>query len=194
MKNNKGYSLVEIVIVIAIMAVMGAFIFIGVGLLTGQNARECASNISAALGKEKNYSLTRSATIDCYMELILEDDGYYIRYYQPENAVVTGRDPSGAVKQDDWVLAEEEKIGKKSVKIQCMLDDGSSLFDAEDGFSEGDSVRIVFDRISGAFKSIVVSGTDYTDTFNHFEIDSGRTYEIQVYRETGKHVVTRTDI
>ena len=40
MKDDKGFSLVELVIVIAIMAVISVFVFLGFGLLTGQGVRQ----------------------------------------------------------------------------------------------------------------------------------------------------------
>lgn len=189
-EDNRGFSLVELVIVIAIMAIMSAFIFIGSALLAGQYARECASDISTALNKEKNFALTRSATIDCYMELVYDTDGYYVRYYQPKNAIVTGDAPS-----DDWVLADEEKVGKSSVNVRCEFDDGSNV-----SIGTGQSVKFVYDRISGAFKETVVSdgvsrgvyGTS-TTFCTLIKVSGGRTYDIDIYSATGKHVLTRVD-
>ena len=200
MKEDKGFSLVELVIVVAIMAVMGGFFFLGFGLLSGQHARECANDLSAALSKEKNYALTRSAMIDCYMELVCESGAYYVRYYQPKNAIVRGDAPGS-----DWVLAEEEKIGK-SVTVTCQV--GGSPYVIQDG----QSLKVVFDRISGAYKMFlksdgtsmgavirndpsggadtVVGGTKASCT--GITIESGRVYDITIYEATGKHELTRT--
>lgn len=193
--DNRGLSLVELVIVVAIMAVMGAFFFIGNALLARQYARECASDISAALNKEKNYALTRSATIDCYMELVYDTDGIYVRYYQPKNAIATGKDSGGSFKGDDWVLAEEEKVGKSNVRVTCTMSDLSTTT-----IGTGHSVKFVYDRISGAFKHTVTSdgntqglenvGTVFCDSIR---IDGGRTYDITIYSATGKHELTRVD-
>lgn len=198
MKDNKGFSLVELVIVIAIMAVMSGFVFIGFGLLTGQNARECANDISAALGKEKNYSLTKSATIDCYMELMYDpDDGYHVKYYQPRNAIVTGSSTS------DWVLMDDEKVGKRTVFVDCDFDDGTSLT-----ISDGNSVKFIYDRVSGALKAAGKSNgstpgieddirsdieNDTAAKCTKIRIDSGRTYVITLYPATGKHELSRVD-
>lgn len=189
-EDNRGFSLVELVIVIAIMAIMSAFIFIGSALLAGQYARECASDISTALSKEKNYALTRSATIDCYMELVYDTDGYYVRYYQPRNAIVKGDTPS-----DDWVLADEEKVGKSNVNVLCSFDGSSDV-----SVGTGQSVKFVYDRISGAFKETVVSdgvspgvGGVSSTPCTRITVSGGRTYYIDIYYDTGKHVLTRVD-
>lgn len=53
MKENRGFSLVELLVVVAIMGIMIGFVFIGLPLLNGQHARKCANNMSAALGKKE---------------------------------------------------------------------------------------------------------------------------------------------
>ena len=204
MKNNRGYSLVELVIVIAIIAVMGTFMFLGFGLLTGQNARECANDLSAALDKEKNYALTRSAMVDCYLELVYHDNAYYVRYWQPRNAYVRG------TSEDDWVMAEEEKIGKGSVTVKYYLPGEDRKQYKDVGHSVKDkSLKFVFDRVSGAYKLFLESdgtkgamkeingtaqikgGTEVSCA--GITVYSARAYDIEIYEATGKHVLTRVD-
>ena len=201
MKNNRGYSLVELVIVIAIIAVMGTFMFLGFGLLTGQNARECANDLSAALDKEKNYALTRSAMVDCYLELVYHDNAYYVR-----NAYVRG------TSEDDWVMAEEEKIGKGSVTVKYYLPGEDRKQYKDVGHSVKDkSLKFVFDRVSGAYKLFLESdgtkgamkeinetgtaqikgGTEVSCA--GITVYSARAYDIEIYEATGKHVLTRVD-
>ena len=187
MKDNKGFSLVELLVVVAIMGILSGFVFIGLPLLTGQNARECANNMSAALGREKNYALTRSGTADCYMELLLDANGYLVKYYIPQNAVVEGHNPS------DWVLAEEQKIGSGQVNVTCDFDDGTSI-----NITSGQSVKLVYNRTNGAFKESVKSDGSELGIVGGGSVhctgitfDRGRKYEITLYPDTGKHVLSR---
>ena len=193
-KDNKGFSLVELVIVVGIMAVMLSFIFYSFSLLTGQNARECANNLTSALGKEKTYALTKSATADCYMEIIQDTDGsYYVRYYVPENAL-----------DMKWVQLDKQKIGKGSVDIVCHFKDTVSGGESDWQIQSGQSLIVVFDRISGKFKKFIQSdgteGNAYienkmkeTSTMECTKIvvDRGRTYELALYSATGKYVLSR---
>lgn len=196
MKDNRGFSLVELVIVIAIMSILGGAIFYSFTLLNGQFARQCANNISAALAKEKNYALTRSGTIDCYMELTMDSKNIYVRYFVPANAIALG------TSTDDWIEVESEKrqIGKQQVGVSFDVEGSATPID----LTESQSVKFVYNRTSGAMKGIVTSdGTtkglpldasgnvQVTGKCTKITILNGRTYEIQIYPATGKHVLKR---
>lgn len=191
MKENKGFSLVELLIVVAILGIMIGFVFIELPLLTGQHARKCANNMSAALGKEKNYALARSGTADCYMELLLDSGGYHVKYYIPKNAVVEGNDPA------DWVLAEDEEIGSSQVDVICSFDDGTSA-----SITATQSVKLVYRRTDGSLKyaatadgvteGLVGLGSS-TLKCTGITFDRGRKYEITLYPDTGKHTLERVN-
>lgn len=189
MKENRGFSLVELLVVVAIMGIMIGFVFIGLPLLNGQHARKCANNMSAALGKEKNYALAKSGSVDCYMELLLDTDGYHVKYYIPKSAVVTGTNPA------DWVLLEDEVIGSSQVDVTCELEDHTSV-----DIVAGQSVKLVYDRANGACKdsyegdgSEVGLNDSYGSPCVKITFDRGKKYEITLYPDTGKHALERVD-
>lgn len=207
MKDNKGFSLVELVIILAISAALSGTIFYSFTLMTGQYARECANNLSTALDKEKNYALTRSASVDCYMEIIKDGKNYVARYYIPESAIAEGSDLThdGA----DWLFAEEYKIGKSRVDITCKIGSGTEIT-----IDDGTSVKFVYNRINGSMKAIVESDATEpaamggvrrgyippdTESAVHtlngdkvvITLEYGRRYEIELYTATGKHVLSR---
>lgn len=178
-KDNKGFSLVELIIVIAIMAVLSGLIFYSYSMLAGQDARQCANNLSAALDKEKNYALTKSGTADCYMELTKTADGYFAVYYVPKNALVDGTGTG------DYVEQEKQKLGKQSVDISCTIG-GSTVT-----VTEAASLEVTYDRITGAFKKVSVGSS--TGDCTKITVKRGRTYELTLYSATGKHELKRTD-
>ena len=212
MKDNKGFSLIELVIVLAIMAALSGTIFYSFTLATGQYARECANNLSTVLDKEKNYALTRSASVDCYVEIVKDGNSYVARYYVPESAIADGTDSKndGA----DWLFAEEYKIGKGRVTVTYKIGSGSEIT-----IDDNTSVKFVYNRISGAMKAIVASDgseeteaggvrrgripletdSDYASVKNlkgeevKISVGYGKKYEILLYSGTGKHVLSKVD-
>lgn len=198
MKDNKGLSLVELVIVLAITTILGGAIFYSYTLIVGQYARECANNLSTSLEKEKNYALTRSASVDCYVEIVKNNKSYVARYYVPANAIATGLNGDGTIRTSDWVLADEQKIAKSRVSMVCSLDDGSEFT-----LDEDNSIKFIYNRTSGALKGIVTAVPEddaetstglpavINKSCNKITVQEGRKYEIQIFKATGKHVLSK---
>lgn len=184
MKNEKGFSLIELIIVIAIMSVLGGFIFYSSSLLIGQDARQCANNLSTVLDKEKNYAMTKSGETDCQVELEQKTDGIYATYYVPKSATALPTDPGALVK------AEEKKIGKKNVDITCrlVLEDGTTRDISVAGRGGSNRLTIVYDRVTGAVKK--VNGEEHCKEVK-LTVQRGRTYELTLFAATGKHELER---
>lgn len=178
MKNEKGFSLIELIVIIAIMAILGTFIFFSLSFASGQDARECANNLSTVLDKEKTYALTKSAETDCYVEISLGTDGYFAEFFIPKSATVRPTDP------DPYISAEEKQIGKRAVVITCTFSDGTTAT-----ITAGHPMTVTYDRVTGAVKEVsvgTISGVCESITITH-----GRTYSITLYSATGKHELTR---
>lgn len=184
-KDNKGFSMVELMIVIALMAVVGGVLVYSFSMVTGQQARQCASNLSTALDKAKNYSLTKSASSDAYVEIARETNGGYIAtYYAPVSPINDSAVPGSS----DYVQLEQESLGKRAVEVTCYMEGGTSF-----QITETNHLRVYYDRVSGAFKeAVAVSGASETTAFcSKIVITRGRTYEITFVNATGKHLLDR---
>ncbi len=182
MRDNKGYSLVEIVVVVAIITIVGGLLGYTFNMVFNQQARECANNISTSLDKAKNYALTRSGSSSAYMELYKEVDGdYMIRHYEPVNPI----DPASG-----YVMFEEKTVGSKAVKITCYLQNGDIR-----GITDAQGMRIYYNRVSGAFEKIEMidasRNVTQTDNCTVIEIKRGAQYNITLTIPTGKHKLER---
>ena len=87
-KNNNGFSLVELVIVVAILVIIGGFALTGVAILSGKPVDECAKKIQVALEGNRNTTMGKlSASIsfyqddngDIYMEEVIDGAPPYIK-------------------------------------------------------------------------------------------------------------------
>ena len=108
MKNkNKGFTLVELVIVVAIFTILLGILEPSVNSIFGFRVQRAANSIGAALDKTKTEAMNRLVG---EMKLEKQDDGYYISYYLDR-----GKASEGRVKQD-----QPEKIAPAGTKIKSI--------------------------------------------------------------------------
>lgn len=166
MKNNRGLSLIEMIIVIAIMAVVGA---VGLGFMTIQangKVKECTHKISSSISKVKvdAMSKSRDSSGDDYYLQVGKDsaaDGgrYYIIKYTPTSST-------------------KEIIGNKNYTITYTSESGT-----EYTVSESDPLIIKFERETGGFKK-TAPGSEY---FKEIKVSNGsKEMKLTIVPITGK--------
>lgn len=163
--TNGGYSLVELIIVIAIMAALMGGVFFSVSMVFGANAKTCANNIQRAIADCK---VTTMGKQDAYLELYRDANGnVYTKLYVYEK--------SGAAPTE----GEPQKMGNSRVYVGYAKA-GESV-EAAQSLNEGDSVVIKFDRSSGSFDE-----TAYTDCAQIVVRGGSKNYALEFIQLTGK--------
>lgn len=160
--DNKGITLVEIVVVVSILVVLASAAVLGVGILSGKQAEQACTTLKTACENNRTVSLGRYKT-----ELVVSDTGAGLeaveKYY---------KDNSGTAS------------GTKNVKL---CDDKVSGYVSNDGSSwtpiDSSGVTLEFDRSSGALKSS-------NDVYFRFTKGSYN-YDMRIYHLTGKVVIIR---
>ena len=122
--NNRGFSLVELIVVVAIGAILIGASILSIASISGTAAKQCARNIESILNKTKVTTMGKdTAAIELYKD---GSDGAY--YYK-----VTVTNGKGEI------TVETKKIGRSNLEIR-MLD-------------ASNPIKIEFDRSSGAEKT-----------------------------------------
>lgn len=134
-KKNRGFTLVEMTVVLAIFAILLAVLVPSLDPVAGFRANRAASSIGAALDRTKTEAMDRLVG---EMRLSWTSDGYYISYY-------LDRGKTGVREE------QPEKIASGRMKISYTDSNGTTVNLREDGTNE---LILTYDRSTGGFLPI----------------------------------------
>ncbi len=131
--NQKGFSLVELIVVIAIMGIVAVGGLISMSLVSGQNAKGCCEELESYIQQTRMTAMSRA---DATLKIYTKSDGVYVRLS---------------------TASEEVRIGKVGISASYVDTGGNTV-----NLTSGTELEISFDRSSGAFKPLG-GGTNYCD-------------------------------
>lgn len=166
--NNKGMSLVELMVVIAIITILGGVGIMGVNAMTGKPAQKCAQQIVYSL--EKHRTSTMGKVGAAYVLTRDENGDIYAKEYLSNNETID-------ISKDSEDIASEYKLGDSKMKISYVCSDSTTTVLGNDM-----SLILQFDRSSGAFKK-QGNGSYCTEIIVE---RGGRTHKITLVPLTGK--------
>lgn len=164
-KNNKGYSLVEMIIVVAIIAVVGLGATWSIILVLSGNAKTCTHSIMNAISECKITTMSQGKG-NVQLLLYRDDEGNVYSEIQ-----MWDKDES------KWVTTYNglEKIGAK----RCSVGSADGADDLPD---KANPWVICFDRSSGSL-------LDTTNVYDIYVMGGNRNYHIKLEKLTGKQIL-----
>ena len=158
-KNDKGFTLVELIIIIAIMAVLSLSVITYIGMIGGAQAKKCANGLKNSLSQTKVCAMSRSSAS---MTVYADNTGVYVKTMQGTTERV-------------------EKIGNAGTKVEYRTVRNSDSYTTV-GTTADTGVKIEFDRASGACKKMTGDVYCYG-----FKVTAGQTvYIVSIEPLTGK--------
>lgn len=160
-RNQKGYTLIELVVVIAIMSVVISVGVTSYGLVVGQNIKGCTADVQGYIAQTRVQALSRA---DASLTLYTSNKGVFV------NLSTEGRDV---------------KIGRPSIEIKYTTVNRTTNATTEVELSETEKLVLRFDRSTGAFQPI--NGTTDTYCTSIILTSGGRIRTIKLIPQTGKY-------
>ncbi len=174
--RNAGYTLLEMIVVVAILAVGLTIGSMSINAIFSLEMKQSVKNISSELGKEKVASMTRTGEV--YMRLYKDSDGIFIDRYE-----------------NDTLIEEHLKVGTVKVTVEYYSDtntSGTALNEV--------GIIIAFNKSNGSFKTIKQSWALFDDAYSplypdeyysQLVLSSGNTSRtIVLWPNTGKFNIT----
>ena len=145
-EKNKGFTLVEMVIVLSIFAILLGILIPSLNSLIDYRATRAAKSITTGFERLRTEATTR---LVAEMKLEKKSDGYYISYY-----VYKGK--NGTEYTMTWT--DEQKIAPARTKIEYKVS-GSYQTENINGenlqeLKEGDALLFTIDRTIGGFRAL----------------------------------------
>ena len=158
--KNKGFSLIELIVVMAILAIVGVGSVIGFNMINGRPADQCARSLKMAL---TNHRLSTMGKENAILRIYMESDGSVWVYERLEttNASET--------------VETRNKICSRGVEVVIHKNDGTE----ETLTSASPGISISFNRHNGSFNL----GQDIS--FLHIS-KASHSYRLVFYNLTGK--------
>ena len=172
MKKNQGFTLVEMIIVIAIAGILAGSSVMALNSLKYANAKKCANEIDSMIDKARVLSMTKGPT---YLYIYVYKGEYHMKCQQGDLDRTT---PGTFLCNDDiTITAYSNETPATSKKVSIL-----------------NSIKIAFKRSNGALLPDNLKNFETLDdtprVFNKIVVSSENTeYTIRIVELTGKHYI-----
>ena len=168
MKKNQGLSLIELVVVIAIMSLLVGLVAISVTVISRQKVANAASDVKSLLQTAQTIAMSKD---DCHVEIQEINGAVVFTTYSSANSII------------DKVTLD------KKITVNISYSTGSSL-----NMNVCGAVGIYYERESGSFTNSYVSGSTgnpksgtAVDPIRWIEFSNGsKSVRLHLTRLTGK--------
>ena len=163
MKSKKGFTLVELLVVVAIIGVLAGVVGLSISTIGASSAQKAASQLNSYISMVRTKCISRAGAP--YARIYLDEGVVCCEYFE------------------DGISVEREEITDKGLSIRWSYGDEE---DMELGNLAENGLKLSFARSTGALKEPTPDG-ELIFTIS----GGGKTYTVTVVAVTGNHQVGR---
>lgn len=192
--NNKGFSLVELVIIIAIMAILIGVMAANISRISGYRAKECRTKVISSLDNGRLMTLSKSrggsyvgntetylvffkynANGCNYCMTVIQDEITDVKKISKGNVTL-----KYATTQDATDGTAVPTLGDASGPKEISIDSDAAVLDT----LKSGGFKVAFSRQNGSFLPLDEGKTQYV--YHMFSLAGIYNYEITLHPKTGK--------
>lgn len=170
--------MIEMIIVVAIIAIVAGTVFVGIGFVTGKPAEKCANKLLSLM---QRCRITTMGKLEARLEIYVEDDCLYVKEVVKTDGETTAKETTTQIGEAG--LRVSVRISGET-KILMSPEDGDSIWSV----TEADPLIISYDRSSGAFKDLSAMGSGWEGKYCEEIVikKANKTVTLTLVTRTGK--------
>ena len=174
-KDNRGMSLVELIIVIALMSVIAGVSGYGLSLISNKPVEECTKKVEMILNRNRTNSMGKNEA--------------WVEFYIDEGLLTYQEHLIGGIDSTTEQVSEPVVIGAQGVNLAITYSgQGSEVL------SEGKLYTVAFSRDSGAVKDHVDKDGEQHNGCKYSSCEHGVCIKIEIFKGTDSTTGNKTTI
>lgn len=177
-RDDRGFSLIELIVVIAILAILTGSSISVLNYVSFGNVKNCANRLNAYIGEVRTDTMTKEFAAKSttkegrpYLYFFKDSDGIY--------ALVS----DNVLSDPTTEKSNAEKIGNANISVKAYENTNTGEVQRKNLDTTGDFIKIGFKKNTGGFSSS-------TDFYNRIEVgNSSNHYNINMVKETGRYYI-----
>lgn len=186
-KDTRGFSLIELIIVMGIMAIFASAIIGTMGYLNAGRTKKASAKLNSKISYIQTETMTKKG--NTYLYLYKKSDGIYMCTLNGQKAGIAADGFASRSELDSYLASQDigDKLCDSKVTITGKNTAGGSM---SLELSESNMLKIGYSKSTGAFTYCNDGDPGkQSDFYNCLELSGKETFKIKLIRATGKHYV-----
>lgn len=187
LQDQRGFSLVELIIVMGIMGIFAGAIAGTMGYLNSGRTKKASNKLDTKLDYIQSETMTKEG--NTYLYIYVKSDGVYTCILNEKTSGTAGGFQSRSDLNNYSGLADVEgKLCDSKVEIISSKSgsSGSSLT-----LDTNNMLKIGYSKSTGAFTYSNDGDPVHTDFYDNIELTGKETFKIKLVQKTGKHFISK---